>query len=92
MLTTLGEKLNDEEIEECIREADRDGDGMVNIEGTTRRADRDGNGMVNIGGTNRKAKSDNQGNIEGTSRATDRKRQLLVLTVPIFHGKKLYRN
>ena len=40
MLTTLGEKLNDEEIEECIREADRDGDGMVNIEGTTRRADR----------------------------------------------------
>ena len=34
MLTTLGEKLNDEEIEECIREADRDGDGMVNIEGT----------------------------------------------------------
>ena len=33
VMTNLGEKLNDDEVDEMIREADLDGDGMVNYEG-----------------------------------------------------------
>jgi calmodulin len=32
-MTNLGEKLSDEEVDDMIREADLDGDGMVNYEG-----------------------------------------------------------
>merc|ERR1712198_726802 len=32
VMTTLGEKLTDEEVDEMIREADIDGDGQVNYE------------------------------------------------------------
>ena len=32
-LTTLGERLADEEIDELVREVDQDGEGMVNYEG-----------------------------------------------------------
>lgn len=32
VMTTLGEKLSDEEVDEMIREADVDGDGQINYE------------------------------------------------------------
>lgn len=32
VMTNLGEKLTDEEVEEMIKEADVDGDGQVNYE------------------------------------------------------------
>lgn len=33
MMTNLGEKLSEEEVDDMIKEADLDGDGMVNYEG-----------------------------------------------------------
>jgi len=33
VMTNLGEKLTDEEVDEMIREADVDGDGQVNYDG-----------------------------------------------------------
>ena len=32
-MTNLGEKLTDEEVEDMIKEADLDGDGLVNYDG-----------------------------------------------------------
>ena len=37
VMTNLGEKLTDEEVEEMIKEADLDGDGLVNYTGMTSR-------------------------------------------------------
>ncbi len=36
VMTNLGEKLTDEEVDEMIREADIDGDGQVNYEGISK--------------------------------------------------------
>lgn len=33
VMTNLGEKLSDEEVDDMIKEADLDGDGMVNYAG-----------------------------------------------------------
>jgi calmodulin len=33
VMTNLGEKLTDDEVDEMIREADADGDGQVNYDG-----------------------------------------------------------
>ncbi|PRD33453.1 UNVERIFIED_CONTAM: Calmodulin [Trichonephila clavipes] len=33
VMTNLGEKLTDEEVEDMIKEADLDGDGLVNYDG-----------------------------------------------------------
>jgi Ca2+-binding EF-hand superfamily protein len=35
-MTNLGEKLTEEEVEDMIKEADVDGDGMVNYNGNRR--------------------------------------------------------
>ena len=35
VMTSLGEKITDEELDEMIRDADVDGDGQVNYEGMT---------------------------------------------------------
>lgn len=34
VMTNLGEKMTDEEVDEMVREADQDGDGQINYEGT----------------------------------------------------------
>ncbi len=34
VMANLGENLTDEELEEMIREADMDGDGKINYDGT----------------------------------------------------------
>lgn len=33
VMTNLGEKLTEEEVEDMIKEADMDGDGMINYDG-----------------------------------------------------------
>ena len=40
VMTNLGEKLTDEEVDEMIREADVDGDGQVNYDGENGTSDK----------------------------------------------------
>lgn len=35
VMTNLGEKLSEEEVDDMIKEADMDGDGLVNYDGNT---------------------------------------------------------
>lgn len=35
VMTNLGERLSEEEVDDMIKEADSDGDGMVNYDGKT---------------------------------------------------------
>ncbi|GFQ04479.1 calmodulin [Phtheirospermum japonicum] len=46
VMTNLGEKLTDEEVNEMIREADVDGDGQINYEEFV--VDADGNGTIDF--------------------------------------------
>lgn len=51
VMTNLGEKLSEEEVDDMIKEADLDGDGMVNYEGNFASVD------INIYGTLRARRS-----------------------------------
>jgi len=47
IMTTYGEVLNDEEVEEMIRDADTDGDGIVDYQGNAQSAlGRSFNGII----------------------------------------------
>uniref|UniRef100_A0A8C7XL69 Calmodulin 2a (phosphorylase kinase, delta) n=1 Tax=Oryzias sinensis TaxID=183150 RepID=A0A8C7XL69_9TELE len=50
VMTNLGEKLTDEEVDEMIREADIDGDGQVNYEAPSELSGDDGEGPDGAGG------------------------------------------
>lgn len=44
VMTNLGEKLSEEEVDDMIKEADLDGDGMVNYEGMPKNYDWESDG------------------------------------------------